>query len=80
MSSENYAPAMIAGFNQSKKQIKSGKAKKVFLASDAELPIASEVTYLCESFGVKLDTTKTKSELGTLCGLEVDCAVCALLK
>ena len=71
---------MLAGFNQSKKQIKNGRAKKVLLASDAELPIVSEVTYLCESFGVKLDTSKSKRELGVLCGLEVDCAVCALLK
>ena len=78
MLSKNYASAPVAGFNQSKKHIRNGKAKNVLLASDAETPIVSEITFLCESFGARLDTSKTKSELGTLCGLEVDCAVCVI--
>ena len=80
MSSENYAPAKVVGFNQSKKCIRNGKAELVYLALDSENRIFSEITSLCESFGVKLDTSKTKSELGVLCGIEVDCAVCAFLK
>ena len=80
MLSKNYASAPVAGFNQSKKQIKNGNAKTVFLANDAQGGLVSEISYLCESFGVILDTTKSKEELGKLCGLEVDCAVCALLK
>ncbi len=80
MPSENYATAIVAGFNQSKKCIRSGRAELVYLAFDSENRISSEITSLCESFDVKLDTSKTKSELGALCGIEVDCAVCAFLK
>ena len=80
MPSENYATAVVAGFNQSKKCIRSGRAKQVYVAFDADNRIYSEIASLCEGFGVLLDTSKTKSELGALCGIEVDCAVCAFLK
>jgi len=80
MSSENYAPASVAGWNQVRKCIRRGQAKQVYLALDAGSEIASEIFSLCESFSVKLDTSKTKKELGTLCGIAVDCAVCAFLK
>ena len=80
MLSKNYASAPAAGFNQSKKLIKSGRAKMAYLALDADGGIVSETTYLCESFGVILDTSMTKAELGALCGLEVDCAVCVIRK
>ena len=79
MPSENYATAIVAGFNQSKKCIRSGRARHVCVAFDADGHILSEITSLCERFGVILDTSKTKSELGVLCGIEVDCAVCAFL-
>ena len=80
MSSGNYAPAMVAGFNQAKKCIRRGKAKRVYAAADAEIRIISELSFLCESFGVILDTSKTKNQLGVLCGIDVDCAACAVLK
>jgi large subunit ribosomal protein L7A len=80
MPSENYATAVVAGFNQSKKCIRNGRAELVCLALDSEEKISSEISSLCERFGVTLDTSKTKSELGVLCGIEVDCAVCAFLK
>ena len=80
MSSENYASPYVAGFNQSKKCIRSGRAEHVYVAFDADSRILSEIISLCERFGVTLDRSKTKSELGALCGIEVDCAVCAFLK
>ena len=80
MSAKNYAPAFVAGFNQSQKCIRRGKAERVYVAADAEDRFVCEISSLCESFGVILDTTKSKSELGALCGIEVDCAVCAFLK
>ena len=80
MSAKNYAPACVAGFNQSQKCIRRGRAKRVYVAADAEDRFLSEISVLCESFGVILDTSKSKSELGALCGIKVDCAVCAFLK
>ena len=80
MSAKNYAPACVAGFNQSQKCIRRGQAKRVYVATDAEDRFVSEISDLCRSFGVILDTTKSKTELGALCGIDVDCAVCAFLK
>ena len=80
MSAKNYAPAVVAGFNQSGKCIRRGKARLVYVATDAEDRFVSEISSLCKTFGVILDTTKSKSELGALCGIQVDCAVCAFLK
>jgi large subunit ribosomal protein L7A len=80
MSAKNYAPAYVAGFNQSRKCIRRGQAMCVYVAIDAEDRFVSEISALCEAFGVTLDTSKSKSELGALCGIEVDCAVCAFLK
>ena len=80
MSSDSTGPVMVAGFNQSKKHIKGGTAKTVFLASDAEGKIISAVKELCRTYGVELDSMHTKSELGALCGIDVDCAVCVVLK
>ena len=65
---------------QSKKHIKGRTAKTVFIASDAEGKIVSAVTELCRESGIELDAARTKSELGKMCGIDVDCAVCVVLK
>ena len=80
MSAKNYAPAFVAGWNQTQKCIRRGNARCVYVATDAEDKIVSEISGLCESFGVILDMSKSKEELGALCGIEVDCATCAFLK
>lgn len=80
MSSDSTVPVIVAGFNQSKKHIRGGTARTVYVASDAEGKIVSAVKELCRECGVELDLQRTKSELGKLCGIEVDCAVCVLLK
>ena len=50
------------------------------MASDAEGKIISAVTELCRDCGIALDLTRTKTELGKMCGIDVDCAVCVVLK
>ena len=40
--------------------------------------IVREIKELCFETGVKLDDAHTKSQLGALCGIEVDCAVCVV--
>lgn len=80
MSSDSTGPVIVAGFNQSKKHIRGGTAKTAFVASDAEGKIVSAVRELCRACGVEVDSMRTKSELGKLCGIDVDCAVCVVLK
>ncbi len=78
MASENTASAPVAGLNKSKKMIRNGNVKLAYVASDAEEKIIREIKELCFENGVKLDDAHTKSQLGALCGIEVDCAVCVV--
>ncbi len=80
MSSENNAPALVAGLNKSKKLILAGQAESAYLATDADEGIITMMTALCEEHGVSVERSKTKSELAELCGIEVGCAVCVVTK
>ncbi len=73
-------PMLVAGLTQSKKLIKGGAASSAFIAKDADAKIINLVAELCGVCGVPYDETKTKKELGTMCGIDVDCAVCVTLK
>ena len=73
-------PMLVAGLTQSKKLIKGGAASSAFIAKDADAKIINLVAELCQVHGVPYDETKTKKELGTMCQIDVDCAVCVTLK
>ena len=72
--------AIVAGFNQFKKLVRSKRAKVVYLALDADASLIREVCDLCASAKIKPDRGHTKAELGVLCGLEVGCGVCVVPK
>ncbi|MBQ0009581.1 MAG: ribosomal L7Ae/L30e/S12e/Gadd45 family protein [Ruminococcus sp.] len=66
--------------NQSQKHIKAGTAALAYVGADAEPKLVSHIRDLCEENGVAFDESHTMAELGTLCGIDVDCAVCVVLK
>ena len=78
MASENTAPAPVAGLNRSKKMIRNGNVKLAYVACDAEEKISLVSTGSRRAYVVELDDVHTKGELGSLCGIEVDCAVCVV--
>lgn len=81
MSSDIPLPAVyVAGLNQSKKLIKGGSARKAFAAKDADEKLVAMLEELCDNARIELDRTKTMEELGKLCEIDVDCAVCIVLK
>ena len=73
-------PMLVAGLTQSKKLIKVGMASSAFIAKDADAKIINLVAELCSACGIPYNKTKTKKELGTMCSIDVDCAVCVTLK
>jgi large subunit ribosomal protein L7A len=73
-------PGLVAGLTQSKKLIKIGMASSAYLAKDADAKIINLISELCYSYSVPCEKTKTKKELGLMCGIDVDCAVCVTLK
>ena len=80
MSSEGpQQPMLVAGLTQSKKLIKVGMASSAFIAKDADAKIINLVAELCRTHSVPYNEAKTKKELGLMCGIDVDCAVCVTI-
>lgn len=80
MASENKAPVIVAGMNKSKKHIQNGIVSLAYLACDADSNVIASITALCREHGVPVENSKTKMELAELCGIEVGCALCVILK
>ena len=81
MSPDSTVPDIfVAGVTQSKKLIKSSSVKRAYIAADADAKITGVISDLCREYGVELDSTYTLSELGRMCGIDVNCAVCVALK
>ena len=70
----------VIGVKQSRRAIKEGRARKAFLAEDAEERVKAPVIELCRENGTEYETVPTMKELGTACGIEVGSAVAVILK
>ena len=78
--SELSAAKKVVGLNQTKKAVNNGKAKKVFAAKDADEQFLLQIKRLCESKSVPVDGDMTMEELGSVCKIDVGCAVCAIIE
>jgi large subunit ribosomal protein L7A len=79
ISDELAAAKKAVGLNQTKKALKNGAAKKVYAAHDADESFIASVRRLCEENSVSMDLSAAMAELKQACGIDVDCAVCAVL-
>ena len=81
MSSDTPVPrcTYVAGLNQTKKAIRQGRVKAVYLADNADEQVRTQVKTLCEENGMTVVTGSSMESLGRLCGIDVGCAVCASL-
>ena len=69
----------IVGIKQLRKALADGRARKVFVAEDADPKITSPILEQCRDAGVPVEQIPTMAELGKACGIEVGAAVAALL-
>ena len=69
----------VVGLNQTKKAISNGNAKKVYIAKDADDMFLMQIKKLCGEHSVMLEEIPTMDELGKACGIDVGCAVCAII-
>ncbi len=70
----------IVGIKQLRKALSEGRAKKVFVAGDADPKLVDPIMDQCQKDGVELEQVPTMADLGRACGIEVGAAVAALLK
>lgn len=69
----------VVGLKQSRRAIREGEAKRVFLAQDASGQIRREITALCRMNHVVCESVPTMKELGERCGITVGAAVAAVI-
>ena len=65
----------VVGVKQSKKVIRDGGAKSVFIAADAERRITEPVRELCAAHSVDVTEVSSMKELGAAVGISVGAAV-----
>ncbi|TDT46024.1 ribosomal L7Ae/L30e/S12e/Gadd45 family protein [Fonticella tunisiensis] len=69
----------VVGAKQSLKAIKSGNAKIVYVADDADPKIINPIVEACQQTGVELVHIETMQRLGALCGIDVGAAAACVV-
>ena len=79
MLSELTSPNKVVGAKQVKRALNDGRAKKVFLAGDADPRVTQPLAQQAVNQRVAVELVPTMKELGAACGISVGSAVAALL-
>ena len=66
------------GLKQSIKKIRSGEAKKVFIALDAAPGLVEEISLACSEKNIPIVEVSEMKELGRAAGIDVGAAVVAV--
>ena len=67
----------VVGVKQSRKAIREGRARRVYLAEDADPAITGPIAAECAAAGVPVEAGTTMAQLGRACGIAVGAAVAA---
>ena len=71
---------MVVGARQLQKSLLSGKARRVYLAQNADPALTEPLAALCRQNGVSYAWVNSMKELGQVAGIEVGAAAAAALK
>ena len=69
----------VVGVKQSRKAIREGRVKRVFLACDADPAITDPVAKSCQENGIPVEDGYTMVQLGHACRITVGASVVAVL-
>jgi len=69
----------VVGIKQTKKAIKEGRARKVYLARNCDVIIRDVITNLSKQADIDVVEIETMQELGNACGIQVGAACAAIL-
>ena len=69
----------VVGVKQSRKAIREGRARRVYLACDADPAITDPIAASCAQAGFPVETDSTLTQLGQACRITVGAAVVAVL-
>lgn len=66
------------GIRQTLKAIQKGQARAVYVAMDADRRVIDPVIRVCQVKGIPLMQVESMRELGSACGISVNCATAAV--
>ena len=69
------AAEKVVGAKQAKRALRDGKAKRVYLAQDADPRVTEPIAELCAQQGVPVEEVSKMKDLGLACGIHVGAAV-----
>ena len=69
----------VVGLKQTRKAVKEGNAKLVYIADDADLSVTAPLEELCKEAGVLVTRVPSMAQLGAACNIEVKAATVAVL-
>ena len=69
----------VVGVKQSRKAVREGRARRVYLASDADPALTGPIAAECAAAGIPVETGKTMAQLGRACRVGVGASVVAVL-
>ena len=69
----------VVGAKQVRRALNDGRARKVFLAADADPRVTEPLAQLAPEKSVPVEELASMKELGAACGISVGSAVAALL-
>jgi len=69
----------VIGVKQSRKAIREGRAKRVYLAYDADPAITDPVAESCAAAKIPVEDRYTMAQLGQACHISVGASVVAIL-
>ena len=68
---------MVVGAKQLRKALQSGRAKRVYLAGNADPAITEPIEAMCEQYHIDFAWVPSMLDLGKACGIEVGAAAAA---
>lgn len=69
----------VIGLKQTKKALRDGCAKRVYLSMNADIRLRETIAALCKEGNVPIVEVPTMDELGHACGIQVGAAVAAIV-
>lgn len=69
--------SVVVGTKQLKKALINGRARRVWLAENADPAITEPLEALCKMYSVAYQWVPSKSDLGRACGIEVGATAAA---
>ena len=70
---------MVVGAKQLRKALQSGRAKRVYLAGNADPAITEPIELMCEQYHIDCAWVPSMLDLGKACGIEVGAAAAAAI-